>query len=162
MTTAKILAMTAGVAGAIALGVWAVPRMTTDEAATTPAMTEAAEPAATAPARSAARPAARPAPPRVVLAADSPQLHDALKPVLNRGTKLTLAADGFADGEQFATVAYAARNTGVPFMVLKHRVLEEGKTLAEAIRESKPDVDAAAEVRRAREAARSEISSIVS
>ena len=35
-------------------------------------------------------------------------------------------------------------------MVLKHRVLEEGKTLAAAISESRPGINAAAEVVRAR------------
>jgi hypothetical protein len=96
------------------------------------------------------------------LPASTPALHDRLKPVLNRGTKMEIAADGFASAEQFATVAYAARYTEVPFMVLKHRVLDEGKTLAAAIRESKPGVNAAAEVVRARQAARRDISTIVS
>ena len=75
---------------------------------------------------------------------------------------MEIAAEGFASAEQFATVAYAARNTGVPFMVLKHRVLDEGKTLAADIRESQPGVNAAAEVARARQAARDDISSLVS
>ena len=96
------------------------------------------------------------------LPASTPALHDRLKPVLNRGTKIEIAAEGFRSAEQFATVAYAARNTEVPFMVLKHRVLDEGKTLAAAIRESKPGVNAAAEVVRAREAARHDISTLVS
>ena len=42
-------------------------------------------------------------------------------------------------------------------MVLKHRVLTEGKSLAKAIRESKPDLDANAEVRRARAEAKSDL-----
>ena len=88
-------------------------------------------------------------------------MHDRLKPVLNRGTKVEIAAQGFSTAEQFATVAHAARNTEVPFMVLKHRVLDEGKTLAAAIRESKPNVNAVAEVRRARAAARQDISALV-
>jgi len=55
------------------------------------------------------------------------------------------------------TVAHAARNTQVPFMVLKHRVLNEGRTLADAIREYKPEVNAKAEVTRARAAARADL-----
>jgi hypothetical protein len=55
------------------------------------------------------------------------------------------------------TVAHAARNSGVPFMVLKHRVLNEKRTLADAIGEAKPDIDARAEVARARAAARSDL-----
>ena len=55
------------------------------------------------------------------------------------------------------TTAYAARNTKVPFVVLKDRVLNQGQSLAEAIREFKPDLDAKAEVQRARTAARSDL-----
>jgi hypothetical protein len=73
---------------------------------------------------------------------------------------MTIASDGFASGEQFATVAHAARNTSVPFVVLKHRVLTEGRTLADAIHEFKPALDAKAEVARAREAARADLRDI--
>ena len=54
-------------------------------------------------------------------------------------------------------VAHAARNTKVPFMVLKDRVLNQGQSLAEATLEFKPEVDAKAEVKRARAAARSDL-----
>jgi hypothetical protein len=84
-------------------------------------------------------------------------VHARLKPVLNRGARMDVAAQGFRSAEEFATVAHAARNTNVPFMVLKHRVLVEGRTLADAIRESKPDVDARAEVAKAAAAAKSDI-----
>jgi hypothetical protein len=94
------------------------------------------------------------------LPATQAELHARLKPVLNRGTRMALAAQGFRDAEQFATVAHAARNTGVPFAVLKHRVLEEDQTLARAIRASKPDLDAEHEVTRARNAARFDIAVI--
>lgn len=43
-----------------------------------------------------------------------------LKDVLNQGTNVQMAAEGFRNGEQVAAVAHAARNTGVPFMVLKN------------------------------------------
>jgi hypothetical protein len=75
----------------------------------------------------------------------------------NRGARLEVAAADFATAEDFMTVAHAARNTSVPFMVLKHRVLDEGQTLADAIRDYNPAVDAKAESARARTAARSDL-----
>ena len=94
------------------------------------------------------------------LPATQPELQARLKPVLSRGTRMEAAAEGFRDAEQFAAVAHAAKNTGVPFVVLKHRVLEQDQTLARAIRESKPDVDAEHEAARARNAARFDIAVI--
>jgi hypothetical protein len=81
--------------------------------------------------------------------------------VLNRGAKMDVAAEGFRSGEEFATVAHAARNTNVPFLVLKHQVLEEGRSLADAIHQVKPDVDAKAEAARAQAAAKSDIAAVV-
>ncbi|HVH27219.1 MAG TPA: hypothetical protein VM818_10680 [Vicinamibacterales bacterium] len=89
-----------------------------------------------------------------------PRLHARLKPVLNRGARMEVAAEGFRSAEEFATVAHAARNTDVPFMVLKHRVLIDGRTLADAIHEAKPEVDARAEVARAEVAAKSDIATV--
>jgi hypothetical protein len=174
-----MMALTAGFVGTFALGVAVGPAVwdgfrpnSEPMVSTAPAPAEAPpavkRPAISAKARSAvlmreadakARPnegaiAARPA--------SEPALHARLKPVLNRGAKMELAADGFRDAEQFATVAHAARNTNVPFMVLKHRVLNEGRSLAAAIRESKPDVDAAAEVNKARAQARNDLQAIAS
>jgi hypothetical protein len=94
------------------------------------------------------------------LPATHAELQARLKPVLNRGTRMASAAEGFRDAEQFAAVAHAARNTGVPFAVLKHRVLEQDQTLARAIRASKPGVDAEREATRARNAARFDIAVI--
>jgi hypothetical protein len=94
--------------------------------------------------------------------ATEPRLQDALKPVLNRGTKMDIAAAGFSSGEQFATVAHAARNTNVPFVVLKHHVLDEGRSLADAIHQYRPELDARAEVARARLNARSDLAGISS
>ena len=90
----------------------------------------------------------------------TPELQKRLKPLLNRGTDMTLAADGFRDAHQFATVAHAAHNTQVPFVLLKHRVLVEGKSVASAIRESKPEIDAAAEAARAQDEARADLAEI--
>jgi predicted kinase len=80
-----------------------------------------------------------------------------LKPLLNKGANMTMAADGFRDAQQFAAVAHAARNTEVPFVLLKHRVLDQGKTLAAAISESKPDINADVEATRAQAEARSDL-----
>ncbi len=74
---------------------------------------------------------------------------------------MEVAAEGFRSAEEFATVAHAARNTNVPFMVLKHRVVTEHKTLADALEEVNPRVDAQAEVARAEAAAKSDIAAIV-
>ena len=73
---------------------------------------------------------------------------------------MTIASDGFRNGEQFAAVAHAARNLGVPFMLLKHRVLEEHRSLAAAIRELKPGVNAVEEANRAQSMARADIAAI--
>jgi hypothetical protein len=92
--------------------------------------------------------------------ASEPRLHARLKPVLNPGARMAVAADGFRSAEEFAAVAHAARNTNVPFMVLKHRVVDEGRTLEDALRDLKPDVDAKAEVARAQAAAKSDVAAI--
>jgi hypothetical protein len=92
----------------------------------------------------------------------APELHARLKPVLARGTKLPLAVEGFTSAEQFATLAHAAKNTQVPFVLLKHRVLTEKQSLEQAIGASKPEVDARGEAARARAAARSDIASLAS
>ena len=97
---------------------------------------------------------------KAAIPVSAPALQKHLKPLLNKGADMTLAASDFRDAEQFATVVHAARNTSVPFMLLKHRVLNEGKTLAAAIRESKPDLNASAEANRAREEARSDIAAL--
>jgi hypothetical protein len=100
--------------------------------------------------------------PRLVktIPVSAPELLARMKPVLARGTKLPVAAQGFRDAEQFATVAHAAKNTQVPFILLKHRVITEGQSLEQAIRASKPDIDAKGEVARARAAAKSDIAAL--
>ncbi len=86
-----------------------------------------------------------------------PELRDRVKEVLMPGAKPEIAAEDFASAEQFMTVAHAARNTQVPFMVLKHGVLYDGLTLADAIDKFKPELDAKAEVERARSEARADL-----
>jgi hypothetical protein len=184
MKTGKTSAITLGLAGGLALGAWIGSEMTLmnrevvlaqPAAVMSPAVEEAkAAPAPRAKpkrqarvlrAASSAAVADAPAPgsaPKLVMTipVSAPELHRVMKPVLARGTKLPLAVEGFISAEQFATLAHAARNTQVPFVLLKHRVLTEGQSLEAAIRASKPDLDARVEVARAREAARSNIAAI--
>lgn len=87
----------------------------------------------------------------------APALHERLDGVLAQGTDAEKAAEGFNNAEQFATLAHLARNTEVPFVLLKHRVLNEGKSMTTAVKMSKPDINAALEVNRARAEARSDI-----
>ena len=171
MTAGKTAALTAGFLGAFAIGVMVGPsvrdRLPVEKtrvavpsaestATTAPAPTASKAPARTARARATASAPKTASSSAVKANAESssvsvsePRLHARLKPVLNRGARMDLAADGFRSAEEFATVAHAARNTDVPFMVLKHRVLVEGRTLTEAIHEAKPEADAKAEVARA-------------
>ena len=184
MKTGRTSAATLGLVGGLALGAWIGSEMTlltsrevvTPEpaAVTAQVIEEPAAPATPAKAKRvrvprAALAAAATAPasesaPRLVMTipVSAPELHQRMKPVLARGTKLPLAVEGFTSAEQFATLAHAARNTQVPFILLKHRVLTEGQSLEEAIRLSKPDLDARAEAARARSMAKSDIASLAS
>ena len=164
MTFAKMTALSLGFVGAFALGVWTGPQIVQRSANVAVAADDASviwgsglppetEPASTSRAPRAAATRARVEP-------SAPDLQAKLKPVLNRGANMAMAAEGFQSAEQFATVAHAARNTQVPFVLLKHRVINEGKSVAEAIRESKPAVNAAVEANLARAQARSDIASI--
>ncbi|MGE4056358.1 MAG: hypothetical protein AB7F99_16320 [Vicinamibacterales bacterium] len=80
-----------------------------------------------------------------VVTSSSPELHARLKPLLNRGADVRIAAADFEDAAQFAAVAHAARNTEIPFMLLKHRVLHDGMSLTDAIRSLRPDANAGVE-----------------
>ena len=50
----------------------------------------------------------------------TPELQKRLKPLLNKRHRHDARGRGFRDARQFATVAHAAHNTQVPFVVLKH------------------------------------------
>lgn len=175
MTVGKTITFTAAFIGVFVLGVAVGPavmgRIPHRQA------TAAVEPAQPLPAPPAAAPTRAPAPHPAraqskassrnaataaasKVPASEPRLHDRLKPVLNSGARMTVAAEGFQTGEEFATVAHAARNTHVPFMVLKHRVVTERRSLEDALRDIKPEVDAKAEVARARAAAKSDVAAI--
>jgi hypothetical protein len=99
-------------------------------------------------------------PDAVVVPASTPVLQRKLQPLLNRGANMQIASEGFRDGEQFAALAHASRNADIPFMVLKHRVVDEGQTLTEAIRSAKPNADAAAEAKRAHDEARVDLATL--
>ena len=175
MTFGKAFALTTGFAGAFALGVLVGPSMTNGWSMSSPSsvssINEPSEPVAVVtPAPRAATPrasvnrAARAdaAPAVAAIPASTPELQARLKRVLRSGAKMDVAAEGFTSAEQFATVAHASRNTDVPFMLLKHRVVEEGKSVEAAIRESKPDVDAPAEVAKAKDQAREDVAALQS
>src|SRR5262249_51187138 len=146
MTAGKAATLTAAFAGVFAVGVAVGPsvkdRLSFGHSPMAAPSVDTAEPIAPPPAASPARanpPRARattvprkPSPPSAVtsntapgsaLPASEPRLQARLKPVLNRGARMDIAADGFRSAEEFAAVAHAARNTNVPFMVLKHRVV---------------------------------------
>ena len=158
MTLGKVTAFGACLIAAMGFGIWVSPHvMQGERIADVPLGIDALAPETeTAP---AARPplAGAAAADKVVSARDAlppvavsdPALHARLEPVLNPGADMAVAAGGFTDAAEFATVAYAARNTGVPFMLLKHRVLVEGMTLADAIEASQPTTNAILEAERA-------------
>jgi hypothetical protein len=185
MKTGTTSAATLGIVGGLVLGAWIGSEMTRNREAVAPtpaavtAEAPAQEPLAatkTAPAKPrrvtrvarAASGDAVPAPasveesPKLVMTIpmSAPELHARMKPVLARGTKMPMAIEGFVDAEQFATLAHAARNTQVPFILLKHRVLTEGQTLEDAIRASRPDLDARVEALKAKGEARADILSV--
>ena len=163
MTFGKAATLATGFVGAMALGVLIGPYITNDGAIATltPSTnrTETSKPATTSrqPA-SATRVTTRAKTPAI--APSTKELQQQLKPLLNEGADMTVASQGFRNAEQFAAVAHAARNTEVPFMLLKHRVLNEGKTLVAAIRESKPDINAETEATRALAEARSDLAKL--
>jgi hypothetical protein len=175
---ASILAMS--LLGAVALGVWIGPHVTKQRAVetnvTNSQVTQVAEAQPAEPntnvAASPAQPTPKPRAPRRItkqratsqraipgVISFSPEVQKRLQPLLNKGADMNLASEGFKSGEQFATVAHAARNTEVPFMVLKHRVLDERQALPAAIHALKPNVDAADEANRARAQAKGDFAS---
>lgn len=169
MRLRNVLLLVLALIVAVAVGVAIGPRLTnrfSSDRTTTEAKTANAEPAKPLTAPLAAEPQEHVARPRSrtavqpAVAPTAPKLQNALKPLLHRGTDMTRAADGFRSGVQFAAVAHAAKNTDVPFVVLKHRVLDEKKSLAVAIHESKPHLNARHEADRAWSEARAELAEL--
>jgi hypothetical protein len=163
MTLGKATGLVAGFIGAMALGVWVGPHLTNRNInATAPAVVSPTANATTTstPRASSSRAESAIAREAAAVPATAPALRDRLAPVLTQGTNMEMAAKGFTSGEAFATVAYASRNTQVPFVVLKHRVLNEHRTLADAIAMSNPDINAAHAVTVARAQARADVLSV--
>jgi predicted lipid-binding transport protein (Tim44 family) len=169
MTFGKGSALALGLVCGVALGVWAGPYVTPMFHEKLPAEPAAASPAvATAPSHSDMKPASRvrttataaPAPAAPAIPVTAPALEMRLKPLLNRGTNMTGAASGFTSAEQFAAVAHAAYNTKVPFQVLKDRVVGQGLSLASAIHEVNPTLNATSEADRARAEAEADLGKI--
>ena len=156
---ASLLAL--GFIGAFLVGVWTSPYVRIEQPRNVTAMNTATPTPSPTPAAAPARPATSavttPRAPVRRIAASSDEVQRHVKPLLNRGTDMKIAASGFTDAEKFLTLAHAARNTQIPFVVLKHRVLEQRMTLAAAIRESKPDLDATREANRAAADARADL-----
>jgi hypothetical protein len=151
----------------LAIGTWLGARYILDHETTAPATAVDIAPPPPAdyvpPVRSTPRASASPSTteaPVATVSMASPEFRERMKPLLNWGTDMTIATADFSSAEEFATVAHAAKNLDIPFVVLKHRVLNQGRRLAAAIRELKPDADADAEAERARAAARSDIKQI--
>jgi hypothetical protein len=164
MTFVKATTLTLVLAGAFGLGVWTSPYLLTNRMAPpinpAPLAAEASH-ATTMPTAAPTRTAAPTLTARMAaIPAASPELWNRLRPVLNAGTNRKAAAEGFRSAEQFATVAHAASNTGVQFQVLKQRVVDQHQTLAAAIREFRPNLDATAAVDRAVAMARGDLAAI--
>jgi hypothetical protein len=166
MSAGRSLLITAGFVGAFALGVWARPHIDTIDMNRDDSRKRASSAPSTSTAdlrdaearRVAATPKARVE--RVPVSPMSAELHAKLQPLLRKGTKMEIAADGFKSGEQFATLAHASRNLDINFMVLKDRVVTQKKSLVAAIRELKPDANALREAEVARAAAKEDIAAI--
>jgi hypothetical protein len=170
MKLVKASTLVLALGAAFAIGVWTGPSLTdsmrmarTDATVPVvqvqqPVAAEAAPQPATRVRRAVNRPATNPFEP--VMTPSAPAVQKVAGSVLNQGTNVEVAADGFNDATLFVSTAYAARNTGIPFMLLKHRMLKEGHTLSEAIRLSKPELDAVVEMERARAKARAVVQSL--
>lgn len=160
MTVLKASALLVALVGAAAIGVVARPYIVHDR----PADTVAVAPATPA---AEARPAKAPSQSIAAVRAASvvdvtPALQHRVKPLLKPGVDMDLAAQGFRKAEDFAAVAHAANNCDIPFVLLKHRVLNEHMTLARAIHTSRPMIAADVEAGRARAEGRSDVAATTS
>lgn len=160
----KASALTLSLAGAFALGVWTAPHFADDSAPSAPASIADGEnpgvpgvPGYTVPAKTTA---ATPAAAATAATAEPVQLH--AKSLLKAGADPMVAAEGFSDAVTFVSVAHAAKNTDIPFMLLKHRVLNQGQPLSQAIRASRPELDSVLESNRARAEARADLARLSS
>ena len=157
----KTSMMALGMAGAFALGLAVGPQLDANRIAGPVPTATAAPTARSETTVKTAGPASAPLLERV-LAATAQPVQQHVKRLLNDGADVHLAAAGFSNARELMTVAHAARNTEIPFILLKHRVLDEGMSLARAIRASKPELNEDAEVNRARADAKADLARISS
>ena len=161
---ARTSAVILGMVGAFALGLTIGPQITANRSApraSTDTVTSTVSTAIPAELAPTAAPTATPRLERVLPASARP-VQQQVKRLLNAGADVETASEGFHNARELMTVAYAARNTDIPFVLLKHRVLAERMPLARAIRASRPELDAAAEVTRARAEAKADLARISS
>jgi len=83
-----------------------------------------------------------------------------LGPLLNETGRADGATRGFQTSEDFAAAVHASRNIRVPFAEPKHQIVDEGKTLPEAIHAVKPTANASLEADLARSEARADLAAI--
>lgn len=166
MTILRTSALAAAMVASAAAGMWARPYVIGDKTADTPCgKTTLEQPAsdATTARTDAAKP--RATEPTAALSATSsealitPAMKDRLRPLLAKGSDMSIYAEGFPSVERFAAVAHASHNTGVPFMMLKDRVVNQQMSLGHAIRSTKPGIDWKLEADRAEIEARSDVMS---
>jgi hypothetical protein len=157
----KTSMMVLGMAGAFALGLAVGPQLDANRVA---APTPIAAAALAAPPAAPVNTAAHAAVPRLerVLPATAKSVQQHVQGLLNDGADVRVAAAGFPNARELMTVAHAARNTDIPFILLKHRVLAEQMSLARAIHASKPELNEVAEVNRARAEAKADLARISS
>jgi hypothetical protein len=149
--TLRTPTMILGLAGALALA--ACSSRQSSEAQMTVTPTPAAQAQATQPAPPRPQHVAARAPRATIVPVSAKVAVDA-RDLLNQGTDINQAASGFRTQEQFLAVAHAARNLGVPFVVLRDHVLRRRQSLARAIRDLKPRVNASAQANLANAQAR--------
>lgn len=148
-----------GMVGAFALGLTIGPQINANRDPN-PAPVASVAPEAVMPSEAPVpAPTAAPRLERVLPASARP-VQQQVKRLLNDGADVEMAADGFHNARELMTVAYASRNTDIPFVLLKHRVLTERMSLGRAIRESRPELNESAEVSRARAEAKADLARI--
>ena len=111
-----------------------------------------------APAKPAAAPAPAPAPATTANASfgetqqelqANKALVAAIQPRFSAGTDVVKASLGFRNVQQFVAAVHAAQNLGIPFDKLRSAMVDEKKSLSQAIRTLKPTASATIEAQRA-------------
>ena len=113
-----------------------------------PAPAAATAKPATAPATSPAPAAAAPGDMQQELQSNKP-LIAAIQPRFPAGTDVVKASMGFRNVQQFVAAVHASHNLGIPFDKLRSALVDEKKSLSQAIRALKPTASATIEAQRA-------------